>query len=200
MRRLLLSALLLVTACGDSATGTLVVEPGDAAGFTTVRGEGFSIAIPADWLILDKETFDAGGAFAEVEASGLPVTADQLVAIFEQGGMLFALDVADAHPEFVDNINVLRLPPLGVSVDGMADLVRSELAASGIPLDRSGVAQLPAGDSFFYEFGLPALGTEHITYAFAQGDYSWQVTLSALDVAPRRGVFERIMDSLRFEE
>jgi len=158
VRRILAVLLLvfLVEGCrgGEkrAATGaeTRPTEAGTPAGFTvrTVRGEGFSIAVPKEWRSIDTATAlrgesvqqferDNPAAAAAVEALARPNSPMKFVAIDPSGG------------GFATNVNVLvsRIPA-DVSFARWTAAETAQISALKPTELRKSEAQLPAGRAY----------------------------------------------------
>lgn len=192
-RALAIAFLLLIAACGDSG-----VEAGEIpAGFKTVDGTGFSIALPDDWVILQPDDINSEELFGDLGDANIPFTAEELSSVWDQGGVLFAFDVENATAEFVDNINILRFPRGGSTVAELGEQNLAEAAGAGLDVIDSGPISLPGGESFFIRYDWTSLGIEGIGYTVVTNSAEWQITLSALDIGPLEEEFAAALESFR---
>ncbi len=193
---------LLLTACGSSdpttvevaettaAPTTAAATTGEAAvpsGYELFDGSenGFEIALPEDWTFFGPDDLDFGDFLSDVDfgdASQYAQIQDQIVGMFNQGGVLFAFDFGRGTEDFVDNVNVLRAPSSSLSASGHQKLNEDQYQAFGATVLASDVAQVAAGEAAVLRYEIPEFGSFGISYTIPTDDNDWFVTISVRDL------------------
>lgn len=204
----------IAAGCGDddaASTTTTSQTPAvvvDSVELELYAGEGFEILLPARWTIIGASDLSAGGLAAVIEEgmSGMDLPegmdagafADQIAALFAQGGKLFALDVIGSSPGFVDNINIVALPLPGLTIEGLlAVTVQQFEDIFGATVTSSAVEQLPAGEAAVVRYrGFTPL-IEGVSVTILTDTQQWAITLSATDADRLDAVFAAMLDSFR---
>ena len=126
--------LLVATACSDddggAATSADTARPAPSVATETYQGEGFEMLLPAGWLVATPG-LDIGALLEEsgeiFSPSGAEAFERQVTNLFRQGGRLFAFDPASAHPDFIDNINIISMPAGGSDAARIESVTVQEL-------------------------------------------------------------------------
>lgn len=180
---------LVVTACGDSGT-----DPDSTA--EQYRGDGFTIGIPADWFVIQPDDADGAALFETLDEEGIPFTAEELGAVWDQGGQLLAFDITSSpNPEFVDNVNILKFPPAPVGIDQLVETNLTEAEALGFVIREDRRLDVSGHPAHLIDYEWPAVGFEGITVTVLADDAQWQITLSADDTDRLRETFEAMVNS-----
>jgi hypothetical protein len=216
MRRLaswLSPLIVLIAACsgGVAATTTTSRAPTSAVDSFQLEpysGEGFEILLPSRWTVVGADDITSGGLAALIEEgmSGMDLPAgmdsdafaDQIAALFAQGGKLFALDVIGSSPGFVDNINIIMLPLPGLTAEGvLAVTVQQFEDVFGATVTSSEVEQLPAGEAAVVRYRGFTPVIEGISVTILTDTQQWAITLSASDADRLDAMFVAMLESFR---
>jgi hypothetical protein len=206
----LAAILLTVGACSGAdnvmSADEIVVTPIEAesavipSGYEQFNGDGFTVAVPAEWVSLGPDDLDFGEVVdAGVEEAGLEdeFLAEAAASAFEQGGLLMAFDFVNSSPSFVDNINVIRLPSSPLSPSGMAEVTEAQYEAFGATDVGSELVTVPAGQGAVITYTLPQFGNEGISLIVLGEEYDWVVTISASDLVTATIDADVVFDSFR---
>ena len=145
---------------------------------------GFEIALPEDWTSFGPDDLDFGEFLAEIDfgATQFDQIQDQIVGMFNQGGVMFAFDFGRGTEAFVDNVNVLRAPASSLSASGHQKLNEDQYRALGATVLFSETIQAAAGEAAVLRYEIPEFGSFGISYVIPTGDNDWFVTISARDL------------------
>jgi hypothetical protein len=165
------------------------------AGWARVDGDGFSIAVPAEWRTVSAGDLADAGIFDEMrdanpEAAGV---IDQAQSALESGQIaLFAFDPGERTTEsgFATNLNVIPVSDVGGSdieqaAHDMAQAIELQIPVSGeIEVD---TAELPAGNAAVVRYrwliGLPtgtSIEAAVTQYLIVIGDNGYILTMTGI--------------------
>lgn len=163
----------------------------------TYAGDGFEMLLPTDWTVLTPDDKGFGtlleGMDGFLDSDALE---QQVRTMFQQGGRLVALDLLHAHPGFVDNIVILRLPLPGLTATAVESVTVQQFAdLLGATEIESEIRAVPAGEAVVVYYTLPSVGSEGISVTLLTTSAQWAISLSAIDVGPLEGDFATMIDS-----
>ena len=186
----------------DGSPEEALAEPSAATAIESVglvrydgSAYGFSVLLPEDWVVIDAHDVDLGEGFEAFGDAMPPGLEDQAFAAFDQGGALFAFDVAGSSPGFLDNINIIHGPAWVSDAAAVETMTVQQLGAFGAVDVVSEVSLLPAGEAVFVWYRLPTFGNEGISVTIITEDEHWTMTLSATDVDPLEAMFDAVVES-----
>ena len=212
-----MSALVLaLTACGESApattaprertpiTTTLSPEalatsttapPVDVpGGFLLYKGDGFELFMPKTFTIAGAGDFDLDRVLRELNNDQIERTVRDA---FESGGKMVAFDFGNSTEDFVNNVNILKLPLPPLSGEDLAAATQKDFSRIGASNIESRVERLPAGEAIVVSYTLPLDlgGAQGVSYTVLTPTSQWVVTYSASNMRPFIERFEVMMDS-----
>jgi hypothetical protein len=164
-------------------------EPADAPdGFTTIEGDGVSIAALDGWEEIAPDDFSmTPEEFEAAFPDAPPELLEQATTAFAQGAKLIAFDVED--PEFSSNVNIASFPgeaPLSL----LESQATNQLETLGGTVISSEQVTVPAGDAVRVEYTLDVAGpaggavtANGVQYYVHAGGSTYVVTVTTLDDA-----------------
>lgn len=184
---------------GATSAGTL---PAPSVALETYTGDGFEMLLPAGWLVATPDDADfgallegSGGAFAPSSAEALE---QQVATLFRQGGRLFAFDIVNARPDFVDNINIISMPAGGFEAARIESVtveqLRNRLGATAV---ESAIRAVPAGEAVIISYRLPAPASEGVSVTLLTETGHWALTLTMQELGSMRYDFVTMIESFR---
>jgi hypothetical protein len=186
------------TTTSTAPTVTTTTPSTIPSGLEAYDGEGFSVLLPTGWTILDAGDVATGELLDDLAATLDTGMVDAIGAMFEQGGKIFALDVANPDPIFVTNINILEAPLPPFSIDAIESITADQLeSVLGATIVDSDVRTTAAGDLVVVRYTSPTTDSEGVSATLLTETTQWAITLSARDVTPYVERFDAIVDSFR---
>ena len=169
------------TACDSGNVRGVPADAPDApAGYVTYDGltEGFSVALPDTYVAFGPDELDFEEMFAAVPDDILDGFEAQAAQIFSFGGVLVAFDTTGDADEFVENINILKLPTTSTPVNLYLSASRTQLESLGAEVTFAEVVEHPDGEAVRMEFSAPAIGSSGVNFSLLTDDFDWTVTMS----------------------
>ena len=162
-------------------------------------GDGFSMLLPTKWTVVTASEMDFEELLERApDAVDSEEFVQQVTAMFEQGGKIFAFDFLGSGPAFVDNINVLELPLPGLTAEGVESVTIQQFEDYlGATVLSSEIRTVPAGEAVVIWYRIPSTGSEGISVTLLTDTTQWAITLSATDVDALADTFDTIVESFR---
>ncbi|MDJ0954440.1 MAG: hypothetical protein QNJ81_12245 [Acidimicrobiia bacterium] len=179
---LLVVALALAgTACdSENVRGVPGDSPDAPDGYVVYDGftEGFTVALPDSYIAFGPDELDYDELFAAVPDEVLDGFETQAAQIFSFGGVLVAFDTTGSTDEFVENLNILKLPTTSTPVNLYLSASRTQLESLGAEVISAEVVDHPDGDAIRMEFSAPSIGSTGVNFSVLTDDFDWTVTMS----------------------
>jgi hypothetical protein len=155
-----------------------------------IAEHGFALTLPDGWTRIDLSDGDLEALLAaglgDIDPSVAEQYGAQIRAMMAAGLALFALGPDAASGQ---NVSVLAIPSMGLSLDLLEQLNASQVTAIAAGEVQTERVDLPAGEAIHFEYGVavPSLGTESTIdqYLLIAGDNQLVVTISA--ASPEEG-------------
>ena len=189
----------VVASCGADSG---VVTGGDAPdGYQRVSAPaGFSMVLPGDWEVVDGADLDGEDVAAAIQAEfpELAGMTAELEAVAGQGVVLWAFDFGGSAPGFVDNINVIKAPRMGLSAESLQQMNLSQFEQFFGVRPRSSIrTSLQGYEVVSIEYSLTSLGTKGSGAIVLTDDTQWVVTLSVSPASEIDFDFDLLVDLFR---
>lgn len=174
-----------------STTAAPVAVPG---GFLLYKGDGFEMFLPKTFTIAGAGDVDLEEVLREIGNSELEGIIEET---FRQGGKLIAFDFGNATPEFVPNVNILKLPLPPLRGEQLAGAIEKDLERIGATTSEVTLELLPAGEAVRARYVLPLdlSGGEGVSYTVLTPANQWVITYSANNMRQYVDRFEIMMES-----
>jgi len=189
---------LLMVSCGANSVATTSVSEGPPpSGFYLYEGDGFTLFMPSDWTVLDREDVGLENILENLSGTSLEELIPTIETTFARDARLIAFDLEGSTREFTNNLNILRLEPPNLRGDAILGMAEEEFERLGAGNVTGRVEWLWAGETVIVSYSIPDElgGGEGLSYSVLTGDALWVATYTARTVEPFGDSFHMMMDS-----